>query len=83
MMSTLQVLDGIFYDIQRQGRISFYMTSTGEEALQFGSAAGSVSAIPSIVSPSLCRFQPGENIKVAQDGLLCFDSQCFCSFESE
>lgn len=38
-MVTLSVMDKIMYESQRQGRISFYMTSTGEEALQIGSAA--------------------------------------------
>jgi 2-oxoisovalerate dehydrogenase E1 component alpha subunit len=32
-------MDNIFYDAQRQGRISFYMTSYGEEAISFGSAS--------------------------------------------
>ena len=32
-------MDQIFYDAQRQGRISFYMTSYGEEAETVGSAA--------------------------------------------
>ena len=36
---TLQSMDVIFYDAQRQGRISFYMQNTGEEAVQIGSAA--------------------------------------------
>lgn len=38
-MIQLSTMDQIFYDAQRQGRISFYMTSTGEEATHFGSAA--------------------------------------------
>lgn len=38
-MLRLNAMDNIFYDAQRQGRISFYMTSYGEEALQFGSAS--------------------------------------------
>ncbi|XP_076657267.1 branched chain keto acid dehydrogenase E1 subunit alpha [Halictus rubicundus] len=38
-MLTLRVMDKILYESQRQGRISFYMTNTGEEALQIGSAA--------------------------------------------
>ncbi|XP_078034965.1 branched chain keto acid dehydrogenase E1 subunit alpha [Augochlora pura] len=38
-MLTLMVMDKILYESQRQGRISFYMTNTGEEALQIGSAA--------------------------------------------
>ena len=37
-MLQLSVMDKILYDAQRQGRISFYMTSTGEEACQVGSA---------------------------------------------
>ncbi|XP_015585050.1 2-oxoisovalerate dehydrogenase subunit alpha, mitochondrial [Cephus cinctus] len=38
-MITLSVMDKILYESQRQGRISFYMTNAGEEALQIGSAA--------------------------------------------
>ena len=38
-MCRLQAMDQIFYDAQRQGRISFYMTSSGEEAVHIGSAA--------------------------------------------
>ncbi|XP_011863692.1 PREDICTED: 2-oxoisovalerate dehydrogenase subunit alpha, mitochondrial [Vollenhovia emeryi] len=38
-MVTLSVMDKILYESQRQGRISFYMTNTGEEAVQVGSAA--------------------------------------------
>ncbi len=38
-MVKISVLDGVMYDAQRQGRISFYMTSTGEEAIHVGSAA--------------------------------------------
>lgn len=38
-MITLNEMDQILYDIQRQGRISFYMTSFGEEATHFGSAS--------------------------------------------
>ncbi|CAB4489427.1 hypothetical protein RhiirA5_345994 [Rhizophagus irregularis] len=38
-MITLNILDLILYDAQRQGRISFYMTNFGEEAC-IGSAAG-------------------------------------------
>jgi 2-oxoisovalerate dehydrogenase E1 component alpha subunit len=32
-------MDQILYEVQRHGRISFYMTSFGEEATHFGSAA--------------------------------------------
>ncbi|XP_057830193.1 2-oxoisovalerate dehydrogenase subunit alpha 2, mitochondrial [Cryptomeria japonica] len=38
-MVTLQVMDIIFYEAQRQGRISFYLTSIGEEAINISSAA--------------------------------------------
>jgi 2-oxoisovalerate dehydrogenase E1 component alpha subunit len=38
-MLTLSVMDNILNDVQRQGRISFYMKSEGEEAIHFGSAA--------------------------------------------
>lgn len=38
-MVGLTIMDGILYEAQRQGRISFYMTSHGEEATQIGSAA--------------------------------------------
>eukprot|EP00873_Tetraselmis_striata_P044888 jgi/Tetstr1/465152/TSEL_009875.t1 len=38
-MVKLQVMDVIFYEAQRQGRFSFYMTSNGEEATVVGSAA--------------------------------------------
>lgn len=32
-------MDKILYESQRQGRISFYMTNYGEEAMHIGSAA--------------------------------------------
>ncbi|XP_076250659.1 branched chain keto acid dehydrogenase E1 subunit alpha isoform X2 [Rhynchophorus ferrugineus] len=38
-MILLNVMDKILYESQRQGRISFYMTSYGEEAIHIGSAA--------------------------------------------
>ncbi|TMW63488.1 hypothetical protein Poli38472_002429 [Pythium oligandrum] len=38
-MIRLNSMDNVFYDAQRQGRISFYMTSHGEEGIQFGSAS--------------------------------------------
>ncbi|GJV76884.1 2-oxoisovalerate dehydrogenase subunit alpha 2, mitochondrial-like protein [Tanacetum coccineum] len=38
-MVTLQVMDTIFYEAQRQGRISFYLTVIGEEAINIASAA--------------------------------------------
>ncbi|XP_078433962.1 thiamine diphosphate-binding fold (THDP-binding) superfamily protein [Wolffia australiana] len=38
-MVTLQTMDSIFYEAQRQGRISFYATAIGEEAINIASAA--------------------------------------------
>lgn len=38
-MVTLQMMDSIFYEAQRQGRISFYVTASGEEAISIASAA--------------------------------------------
>lgn len=38
-MVTLQTMDTIFYEAQRQGRISFYVTTIGEEAVNIASAA--------------------------------------------
>ncbi|KAA8547026.1 hypothetical protein F0562_003455 [Nyssa sinensis] len=38
-MVTLQLMDSIFYEAQRQGRISFYLTTIGEEAINIASAA--------------------------------------------
>lgn len=38
-MASLQIMDTIFYEAQRQGRISFYLTSIGEEAINIASAA--------------------------------------------
>lgn len=37
-MLTLNEMDKVMFNCHRQGRISFYMTSFGEEATQFGSA---------------------------------------------
>ncbi|XP_002165745.2 2-oxoisovalerate dehydrogenase subunit alpha, mitochondrial isoform X1 [Hydra vulgaris] len=39
MMIQLNSMDKILYESQRQGRISFYMTCYGEEAIHFGSAS--------------------------------------------
>ncbi|XP_042031933.1 2-oxoisovalerate dehydrogenase subunit alpha 1, mitochondrial-like [Salvia splendens] len=38
-MVSLQIMDTIFYEAQRQGRLSFYLTSTGEEAINIATAA--------------------------------------------
>ena len=37
-MISLQKLDTVMYEAQRQGRISFYMPNSGETAAQLGSA---------------------------------------------
>ncbi|KAJ2916143.1 hypothetical protein MD484_g4274, partial [Candolleomyces efflorescens] len=39
-MMLLPTLDNVLYNVQRQGKISFYMTAYGEEATIIGSAAG-------------------------------------------
>ncbi|KAK1236229.1 hypothetical protein PQX77_000517 [Marasmius sp. AFHP31] len=39
-MQLLPALDTVLYNVQRQGKISFYMTAFGEEATIVGSAAG-------------------------------------------
>lgn len=41
-MNLLNAIDVMFYDAQRQGRLSFYMTNFGEEAAQVGSSAATV-----------------------------------------
>lgn len=38
-MSLVNEMDTVLYDIQRQGRISFYMTASGEEAIHVGTAS--------------------------------------------
>ncbi|XP_011496542.1 PREDICTED: 2-oxoisovalerate dehydrogenase subunit alpha, mitochondrial [Ceratosolen solmsi marchali] len=42
-MISLNIIDTMLYECQRQGRISFYMTNFGEEAVQIGSAAALLS----------------------------------------
>lgn len=38
-MVTLQTMDALFFEAQRQGRFSFYLTTIGEEAINIASAA--------------------------------------------
>ncbi|CRJ87388.1 hypothetical protein BN1708_017006, partial [Verticillium longisporum] len=38
-MVYISIMDLIMFDAQRQGRLSFYMVSAGEEALSVGSAS--------------------------------------------
>lgn len=52
-MVTLQTMDTIFYEAQRQGRISFYLTTIGEEAINIASAAALT--IDDIVIPQRTR----------------------------
>lgn len=51
-MVTLQIMDTIFYETQRQGRISFYVTSNGEEAVNIASAAALTP--DDVVLPQVC-----------------------------
>jgi hypothetical protein len=53
-MVTLQTMDSIFYEVQRQGRISFYLTSMGEEVINIASAAALSS--DDIILPQVCFF---------------------------
>lgn len=53
-MLTLQVMDTIFYEAQRQGRISFYVTSIGEEAINVASAAAL--SIDDVIFPQVYRL---------------------------
>ena len=39
LMVTISAYDSVLYEVQRQGRISFYMQNSGEEGLQIASAA--------------------------------------------
>lgn len=39
-MTTINEMDKILYECQRQGRISFYLTAFGEEGTVIGTAAG-------------------------------------------
>lgn len=38
-MVKLQTMDVLFYEAQRQGRFSFYLTTLGEEAINIATAA--------------------------------------------
>jgi 2-oxoisovalerate dehydrogenase E1 component alpha subunit len=39
LMIRIQAVDDVFYNAQRQGRISFYMQNNGEEATHIGCAS--------------------------------------------
>ena len=51
-MVQVREMDKILYEVQRQGLISFYMTSTGEEAYLFFSSSISFCFSFSLPSPS-------------------------------
>ncbi|CAL5377626.1 unnamed protein product [Camellia sinensis] len=53
-MVTLQTMDNIFYEAQRQGRMSFYLTSYGEDAINIASAAALTQ--DDIILPQLMRL---------------------------
>lgn len=59
-MVTLQIMDTIFYEAQRQGRISFYMTSMGEEAINIGTAAAL--SPDDIILPQVNVVMPKETV---------------------
>ncbi|KAJ6337313.1 hypothetical protein OIU76_007065 [Salix suchowensis] len=71
-MVTLQMMDTIFYEAQRQGRISFYMTSTGEEAISIAAAAALTAddiILPQYREPGILLWR---GFTIAE-----FASQCF------
>lgn len=72
IMVRLQAMDTIFYNAQRQGRISFYMTSTGEEATHVGSAAA---LIPT--DPVFAQYREGGVLMWRGFTLDQFADQCF------
>ncbi|CAK8570287.1 unnamed protein product [Lathyrus sativus] len=53
-MVTLQTMDSIFYELQMQGRISFYLTTSGKEAVNIASAAALSS--DDVILPQVCFF---------------------------
>ena len=55
-MVTLQTMDTIFYEAQRQGRISFYVTSLGEEAINIASAAAL--SLDDLIVPQVTSYLP-------------------------
>ena len=61
-MLTLQVMDTIFYEAQRQGRISFYVTSIGEEAINVASAAAL--SIDDIVFPQVYMLKDKRSLTI-------------------
>ena len=72
-MIKLNTMDTILYDTQRQGRISFYMTSFGEEASVVASAAAldDADAILSQYREQGSIMWRGWEIKARRDPLPC------------
>ncbi|CAN0902975.1 2-oxoisovalerate dehydrogenase subunit alpha 2, mitochondrial [Linum grandiflorum] len=70
-MVKLQTMDTIFYEAQRQGRISFYVTTTGEEAINIASAAAKIDdfIVPQYREPGVLLWRGF----IPQD----FTNQCF------
>ncbi|KAI5664430.1 hypothetical protein M9H77_23753 [Catharanthus roseus] len=65
-MVTLEMMDSIFYEAQKQGRISFYLTSTGEEAINIASAAA---LAPDDVVLSQKNPQKGADLLPTENGI--------------
>ena len=60
-MITLQTMDTLFYEAQRQGRISFYLTTIGEEAINIATAAALTAddhVFPQVTSTCMHVFFP-------------------------
>lgn len=63
-MVTLQIMDNTFYEAQRQGRISFYLTSAGEEAINIASAAALNQQ--DIILPQVKHYSHFSNSKISK-----------------
>ncbi|CAL5329529.1 unnamed protein product [Camellia sinensis] len=61
-MVTLQTMNNIFYKAQRQGRMSFYLTSYGEDAINIASAVALTQ--DDIILPQLMRLDLNFNASV-------------------
>lgn len=75
-MTLIPILDNVLYQSQRQGRISFYMQSAGEEAAIIGSAAallptdeifGQYVSYYTCLSAKLTRFSEREELYFIED----------------
>ncbi|XP_034943922.1 2-oxoisovalerate dehydrogenase subunit alpha, mitochondrial [Chelonus insularis] len=75
-MIRITVMDKILYESQRQGRISFYMTNSGEEAVQIGSASALTSNDVIYAQYREAGVLMWRGFKYSQ-----FLNQCFSNFE--